>query len=260
MRCSLQTEPLVSFAGETRLLVTGASSGIGAAIALLCNSLGATVIAGGRSREKLEKVKARAAHPDFFYPEPGDLTIDMDTLPLWVQTLRERYGKFSGAAFAAGKTLTAPFMLYDQAQARELFDLLFHAPLTLAKAVADRRNCLPSASIIFIAAAASIAPNKGQTIYGAAKAALVCAARCMGKELAPRGIRVNCISPGLVRTPMLEETLSLLGEDFLQQEEPLYPLGFGRPEDVAGLAAFLLSSAGRWVTGQNWLIDGGRLA
>jgi NAD(P)-dependent dehydrogenase (short-subunit alcohol dehydrogenase family) len=260
MPCSPFTEPLVTFAGEDRILVTGASSGIGAAIALRCNGLGATVIAGGRSREKLEAVKARAARPELFYLEPRDLAVSPDTLPQWVQTLRERYGKFGGLVCAAGKTLTAPFMLYDPAQARELFDLLCHTPLTLARAVLDRRNCLPACGIVFIAAAASIAPNKGQSVYGAAKAALVCAARCMAKELAPRGIRVNCISPGLVRTPMLEETVALLGEEFLREEESLYPLGLGTPEDVAGLAAFLLSSAARWITGQNWLADGGRLA
>jgi NAD(P)-dependent dehydrogenase (short-subunit alcohol dehydrogenase family) len=260
MSCATQTKALAAFTDGEHILVTGASSGIGAAIALRCNALGATVIAGGRSREKLEAIKARAAHPDRFHPEPHDLAVALDMLPQWVQALRERYGKFSGLAFAAGKTLTAPFMHYDPEQARELFDLLCHAPLTVAGAVADRRNSLPGCGIVFIAAAASIAPNKGQTIYGAAKAALVCAARCMSRELAPRGIRVNCVSPGLVRTPMLEETISLLGEDFLREEEALYPLGLGLPEDVAGLTAFLLSSAGRWVTGQNWLIDGGRSA
>jgi NAD(P)-dependent dehydrogenase (short-subunit alcohol dehydrogenase family) len=260
MPCSPRTEALVAFTGETCILITGASSGIGAVVALCCNGLGATVIASGRSREKLEAVKKRAARPESFHIEPRDLTVSPDTLPQWVQTLRERYGKFGGLVCAAGKTLTAPFMLYDAAQARELFDLLCHIPLILAQAVADRRNCLPACSIVFIAAVAAVAPNKGQSVYGAAKAALVCAARGMSKELAPRGIRVNCVSPGLVRTPMLDETVALLGEDFLREEEALYPLGLGMPEDVAGAAAFLLSSAGRWITGQNWLLDGGRLA
>lgn len=259
MTCSLDPRP--SFAEGTVILVTGASSGIGAAIALRLNALGAVVIASGRDRDKLADIKQRAPFPTLCHLETKDLVADIDALPQWIEELRIRYGKLGGLAFAAGKTMTMPFMGYDRAAALKVFDLLCHAPIMLAKAIVDRRNCVAEGlSILFIAAAASIAPNKGQTVYGAAKAALVCAARCMAKELAPRSIRVNCISPGLVRTPMLDETVALLGDDFLQHEESLYPLGLGLPEDVANLAAFLLSPAARWLTGQNVLIDGGRLA
>lgn len=259
MPCS--SDPLVAFEKTRVLLVTGASSGIGAAIALRCNALGAAIIASGRSRSKLETLRAEARHPERFHLEPRDLAVDIEELPRWVEELRERYGKIGGFAFSAGRTQTMPFLQYERASALELFDLLCHVPLLLAKAVLDRRNCLSDGfSALFIASAASIAPNKGQALYGAAKAALVCAARCMSKELAPRGIRVNCISPGLVRTPLLDEMTELLGEDFLQKEEAQYPLGIGLPEDVANLAAFLLSSAGKWITGQNLLIDGGLLA
>ena len=258
MACSPET--MSSFAENRVILVTGASSGIGASIALRLNELGAVVIASGRNEGKLDALKRRAHSPTHFHLEPKDLAADIEALPQWVEELRIRYGKLSGLAFAAGKTATMPFMQYEHAAALKMFDLLCHAPLMLSKAVIDRRNCVAKGlSLLFIAAAASIAPNKGQTIYGAAKAALVCAARCMAKELAPRSIRVNCISPGLVRTPMLDETVELLGEGFLQHEEPLYPLGLGLPEDVANLAAFLLSPAARWITGQNVLIDGGRL-
>lgn len=253
-------EAVSSFAEDTIILVTGASSGIGSAIALRLNELGAVVIASGRNKGRLDDLKRRALFPTRFYLEAKDLVADMEMLPQWVEDLRIRYGKLSGLAFAAGKTATIPFMQYEHTFAIKMFDLLYHAPLMLAKAVAARKNCAANGlSLLFIAAAASIAPNKGQTVYGAAKAALVCAARCMAKELAPRSIRVNCISPGLVRTPMLDETVELLGEEFIQHEEPLYPLGLGLPEDVASLAAFLLSPSARWITGQNVLIDGGRL-
>lgn len=262
MPCSPAEQPFVQFHPDNDLfLITGASSGLGAAIALRLNALGASVIANGRSTAKLEAIRQQAAFPDCVHLEPHDLLADIDALPRWIGDLRERYGKFRGFAFSAGKTQTAPFMQYDRASALELFDLLCHVPLLLAKAVLDRRNCRSDGfSALFIAAAASIAPNKGQSVYSAAKAALVGAARCMSKELAPRGIRVNCISPGLVRTPMLEETTALLGDEFLQTEGALYPLGIGMPEDIGNMAAFLLSPAGRWVTGQNILIDGGRLA
>lgn len=243
------------------VLVTGASSGIGAAIALRLNTLGYVVIAHGRDVAKLESVKRQASCPARMHLEPRELLTETEGIPQWVSELRSRYGRLAGMAFAAGQTVTMPFMQYDHSCALRLFDLLCHVPLMIAKAVIDRRNCVEQGvSLVFVASAASVAPNKGQLIYGAAKAALVCAARCMSKELAPRGIRVNCISPGLVRTPMLDETSAVLGDSFLQKEEALYPLGLGEPEDVAELAAFLLSPATRWMSGQNIVIDGGRLA
>ena len=247
------------FDASSVMLVTGASSGIGAAIALRLNALGATVIANGTDVSRLEDVRGRAEHPERFHLAPRDLLEDIPGLASWVRELCLRHGALGGLVCAAGRTETMPLAGYERGRALALFDLLLHVPLELAKAVAHRRHCAAGLSIVFIAAAASVAPNKGQLVYGAAKAALVCAARCMSKELAPRGIRVNCISPGLVRTPMMEETVSLLGEDFLREEASRYPLGLGVPEDVAGLAAFLLSPSSRWMTGQNLLLDGGRL-
>ncbi len=252
--------PEIAF-GEAPILVTGASSGIGAAIALRLNSFGARVIASGRKAEKLESVRKQAPFPELFYPEPKDLLADIANLDQWVSLLVARYGRLAGLAFAAGITETSPFLAYEYTSGVKLFDLLVHAPLMVAKGASLRKNHLAeSFSIVFIAAAAAVSPNKGQMLYGAAKAALVCAARCMAKELAAQNIRVNCISPGLVKTRMLDETVELLGENFITREESLYPLGFGEPEDVANMAAFLLSPATKWVTAQNILVDGGRLA
>lgn len=252
--------PDITF-GESPILVTGASSGIGAAIALRLNSFGARVIASGRNAAKLEDVRSQAPSPQFFYPEQKDLAADIAELDKWVDGLASRYGKFGGLAFAAGATETAPFSLYEYAAGINMFNLLFHAPVMVAKGVTRRKNCVQDGlSIVFIAAAAAISPNKGQMTYAAAKAALVRAAHCMAKELASRKVRVNCISPGLVKTPMLDATVELLGEDFATREEKLYPLGLGEPEDVANMAVFLLSPAARWITAQNILVDGGRLA
>lgn len=247
--------------GQAPILVTGASSGIGAAIALRVNSFGAHVIATGRDAARLEETRSHAAFPDLFILEQKDLLSHIGELDKWVAELTGRYGKLGGLAFAAGVTEISPFSRYEYANGLKMFDLLLHAPLMLAKGVAQRKNCVPTGlSMVFIAAAASISPNKGQMVYAAAKAALVCAAHCMAKELAPRQARVNCISPGLVKTPMLEATVDLLGEDFVMREEKLYPLGLGDPGDIANMTAFLLSPAARWITAQNIIVDGGRLA
>lgn len=250
---------MISFNAGQRFLVTGASSGIGRACALLLNRLGATVIAVGRSEQRLNEARAQASAPEHFLPYVRDLTQDMDKLPLWVRRLAASHGKLAGMLHSAGKTWNIPMQSYDLDTARQAFDLLCHAPLLLARGFADRRaNVGAGATMTFIAAAATERPNQGQGMYSAAKAALVTAVRCMANELALRKIRANCISPGLVQTSMLDYTVQQLGTAFLERELSAYPLGLGTPEDVASLAVFLLSDHARWFTGQNIILTGGR--
>lgn len=250
---------MITFSAQDIILVTGASSGIGRATALLLNRLGATVLASGRNRERLETLQQECVNPENMYLETMDLCADLDALPAWVATLKARYGKLRGLAFCAGQTWNLPMSQLSADMGRLAFDVCCLAPLMTARGFCDRRNCIGAgASIVFVAAAAACEPNPGQGAYGAAKAALVCAARCLSKEVASRKIRVNCISPGLVATPMMEATVRELGDDFLRREEAVYPLGFGQPENVADTAAFLLSDAAGWMTGQNLLLSGGR--
>lgn len=250
---------MIAFAAKDIVLVTGASSGIGRATALLLNRLGATVLASGRNTERLESVRNECADPARMYPEPLDLCANPDALPAWVSELRARYGKLRGLAFCAGQTWNLPMSQLSAEMGRRAFDVCCLAPLMTARGFCDRRNCIGAgASVVFVAAAAACDPNPGQGAYGAAKAGLVCAARCLSKEVASRRIRVNCVSPGLVATPMMEATVRELGDDFVRREEAAYPLGFGQPENVADTVAFLLSDAAGWMTGQNLLLSGGR--
>ena len=250
---------MTTFSAAQRILVTGASSGIGRAIALLLNERGATVLANGRDMERLEQVRTACADPSRMLLAPRDMTADMESLPAWLKGLSRQFGPLHGLVCSAGATWNAPMALYDLAKVRQLFDLCCHAPLLLGGAFCDRRaNTGAGAAIVFIAAAAAVAPNPGQGAYGAAKAALVSGAVCLAKEAAPRGVRVNCIFPGLVQGPMMDATVEQLGMSFLEREQPLYPLGFGKPQDVASMAAFMLSQEASWLTGQNIMLAGGR--
>ncbi len=250
---------MISFRQEDLLLVTGAGSGIGKAVALACNALGATVVATGRALDKLQAVKNESINPNAFHLEPLDLLADLDALPHWIKSLRERHGKFKGLVCCAGHAGIMPLREYSRTAAAQLFDIHFHAPILLAKGFADRRNNAgPGSSIVFISSAAALAREPGLSAYGGAKAALQAASSVLSKELAPQKIRVNAIAPAVVRTPMGEAYLSFLSEEGAKKEVAAYPLGIGEPDDVAGMVAFLLSDAGRWITGQTIVMDGGR--
>lgn len=240
-------------------LVTGASSGIGRSIALKLNEMGATVLANGRNIERLEETIKLAQFPGKIKPVARDLAEDMAGIPKWLAQLAAENGKLRGLVCSAGITYNAPMSFYDIAKARQIFDICCHSPLKLGSAFCGRRvNAGAGSAIVFIAAAAALDPNPGQGMYAAAKAALVGGARCMAKEAAPHKIRVNCISPGLVDSPMMEATVKQLGDGFLAREIGQYPLGIGTPADVAELAIFLLSDRSRWLTGQNIPLTGGR--
>ena len=111
--------------------------------------------------------------------------------------------------------------------------------------------------MLFLSSVSAVHPEKGHCLYGAAKAALAAAMKAVSRETALKGLRVHCLAPGWIRTPMLDAAKENMGESFAAQEESRYPLGFGEPEDVAWMAAFLLSDKARWITGLNFVLGGG---
>lgn len=251
---------MISFDESQKFLVTGAGSGIGRATALLLNSLGATVIGLGRGVVKLEACRQQAANPDHFFCAPFDLAENADDIPALLASLRKEHGKLTGLCASAGQFHMDAMRNFDRSVSDHMNLINFQAPILLAKNFADRRNCQGAGSaIVFIAAFGGVLPQPGLLSYGAAKAALIAGAKSLAKELGSRKIRVNCISPAIIRTPMTEGDYSaFMGYDVLAAEAPLYPLGLGEPEDIASAAVFLLSSASRWMTGQNLVLDGGR--
>ena len=100
----------------------------------------------------------------------------------------------------------------------------------------------------------------GKTLYSMTKGALLSASRSLALELAPKKIRVNCISPGVVDTPMSQSAVYSQSEESLNRIRSLHPLGLGRVEDVAHACVFLLSDEARWITGTNLFVDGGYTA
>ena len=243
----------MDFLQEQIYIVTGASSGIGKAIAWKLNEQGASVVTVARSLEKLNDAKNLAKYPNNFYVEQKDLLENIEDLPNYVTELKKKYGKFSGLACVAGVDVIQTLQTLNIEDVENTFKLNYQVPIFLSKGFADRRNNVgEGSSIVFITSIAGVYPDKGQIVYGASKAALIAASRSISKELSSRKIRCNCISPAWVETPMFEKQKELIGVDISN-----YALGIGQPSDVASLASYLLSSDARWITGQNYILEGG---
>ena len=236
-------------------IVTGASSGLGKATALLLNELGASVVAIARREDKLKELKSECKFPENFYIEVKDLTEDIDGLPKYVKELKEKYGKFSGLAYCAGITDVTPLRGLSFERIQEVFNIDYYAPIFMAKGIVDKRNNIGlGTSIVLISSAAGICPSRGMVSYCGAKAALINSAKVISKEYSPLGIRINVVSPSDIATPMTQ-TGDI--KDFVENRKDSYPFGIGEPNDVANMIAYLLSDKAKFISGQNYVIDSG---
>ena len=248
---------MIQFTTEDKFIVTGASSGLGQGVVLLLNKLGATVIGIARNHARLEETRNKCEHPENFFAEELDVTADIDGLPTYVKSLREKYGKFRGMAICHGISRVSPMQLVSYTSLQEMFNCDYFAPMMLAKGFVDRRNNTGrGAALVAIASISALACHRGMIEYAGAKAGLVASMRALSREVAPFGVRVNTVCPADVKTPMV----MCSSNEGKKERETKYPLGFGEPEDVANMIVYLLSDDAKWITSQNYVIDcGGEL-
>ncbi len=237
-----------SLAGK-RILVTGASSGIGRQTAIACAQQGAQVVFTGRDAARL------AATADVLAGEGHVQCVADLTVPEQLTALAEQCGAIDGVVHAAGISRLVPLRMLKQAHLDEMFGHNVYAPMLLTRELLARRRLQPKGSIVFVSAVASHVGPLASSAYSASKAALLGCMRSLGLEVAKQGIRVNCIAPGYVRTPMLDglATGGLNTDDYAA----LAPLGMGEPQVVALAAVFYLADASRWITRNYFVIDGG---
>ena len=247
---------MIKFTPEDKFIVTGASSGLGQGVALLLNKLGATVIGIARNWERLTETKQKSEHPGNFFIEEKDVTSDIDGLPAYVKSLREKYGKFRGMAICHGISRVSPMQLVTYASMQEMFNCDYFAPMMLAKGFVDRRNNVGhGAALVAIASIAALTSHRCMVEYSGSKSALIASMRALSREVAPFGIRINTVAPSDIKTPMV-----LNADSHVAIRETNYPLGFGEVSDVANMIVYLLSDDAKWITSQNYVIDcGGEL-
>ena len=162
-----------------------------------------------------------------------------------------------GVVHCAGVSKLLPFSLTSAPQLSEVMRLNYEAPVLLTQRLLKRKLINKGGSIVFISSVAGLVGTKGTSIYAGSKGALNSMVRVLALECAHLKIRANCVAPGIVQTPMVSEIESAMSTEAFQEYEKLFPLGFGKPEDVANASVFLLSEAGRWITGTTVVLDGG---
>jgi NAD(P)-dependent dehydrogenase (short-subunit alcohol dehydrogenase family) len=229
------------------ILVTGASSGIGRAAARAITLAGGSVIASGRNADRLAETAAQFVRPADHVTVVADLTDDSD-----VGRLADTTGTIDGVVHAAGVKAPVPLRVATRKFIEERFNTNYVATALLTQRLLAKNRIANGGSILFMSSISAHTGTHGMAIYSATKAALIATAKCLALEVAKRSIRVNCVSPGVVRSPLWADA----DPNWLEAMEKRYPLGLGTPEDVANASVFFLSDASRWITGQTLIMDG----
>lgn len=239
-----------SLEGKT-LFITGASSGIGAATAIACANQGAKVVVTGRNQERLQSVLDQLEGE-------GHLAIACDMCSSEdVALLSNQLPALDGMVFCAGITRTIPVKRIKKEDISDIFATNLISPIEIVNQLVKQKKVNKGGSIVFISSISSSYADMGNSVYAATKGGLISFSRVLALELAPKGVRANCVRPGFVAGTGMTEGLSRLSEDQIELERQKYPLGFGETSDIANGIIYLLSDASKWVTGTTLTIDGG---
>jgi NAD(P)-dependent dehydrogenase (short-subunit alcohol dehydrogenase family) len=239
-----------SLEGKT-ILVTGASSGIGRAIAVECSKMGAQVIITARNTERLEET---LSHMEGSWHS-------IVTADLCKEDERNRLldipVSLDGVIHCAGLVKTMLFPFIDAESLSSVMDVNFTAPALLSAQIVKRKRLTKNSSIVFISSiSGNVCVWGGNSIYSSSKAAINGLMKNMALDLAAKGIRVNSVCPGMVETSIFDN--KMISREQLEEDRKRYPLKrYGRPEEIAWAVMYLLSDASKWVTGSSLLIDGG---
>ena len=238
-----------SLEGKT-ILVTGASSGIGRATAIECSKMGATVVVTARNEERLKEtlgVLEGQGHSMIIC----DLTSDDE-----LNNLVELCPELDGLVCNAGINKLAPIRMLKEADMSNIFSVNTFSPIFLLQKLTKKKKIKDDGSVVFTSSISGIgAAAVGESMYIASKGAISAFVKAAALEYSKKGVRVNAVCPGMVKTDMSDAYELNEGDN---EDLKNYPLGrYATLEDIAWGIIYLLSNASSWVTGTNMVIDGG---
>ena len=237
-----------------RILITGASSGIGRATAIACAEAGAaSCLLTGRNREALEATALILPDGCEGIVKVCDLS---DTSAM--EEMVAEIDAVDGVGCNAGINKMRPLQFCNEKDLKEIFTVNCFAPMLLVRQLVKKKKIAKDSSIVFTASISGYSNvSVGNSVYGASKSALSAYMKYAALELAPKGIRCNAVHPGRIETPLIHSGIT--SEEDIARDIQRYPLGrYGRPEEVAWSIVYLLSDAAAWITGTDLVIDGGR--
>lgn len=236
-------------------IVTGAASGIGKATAELLSGIGAKVLLVDIDKEKLELVSSQM---------PGEtdiLVLDLiqtEGIKGLIKDKIRTFGKINGFVHCAGLPYIAPLNAINSDKSDKVFRLNTYAAIELAKICSNKQIYAgEGGSFVLISSVYGLVGSAANVVYAMSKSAIIGITKSLSIELAQKGIRVNCIAPGFVKTRMMNDNVDSFDESYLSNLEKLHPMGMGDSESIAEPIAFMLSDASRWITGAVLSVDGG---
>lgn len=233
------------------ILVTGSSAGIGKQIAISASEMGANCWITGRNLERIQNTISNLSLTGNHKGIQADLNSEEE-----IKQLVSSLSSLDGVVLNAGMLKTAPFKFIKKEQIEESMQVNFTSSMLLLNELVKQKKLNKNASIVFISSiGGNVIGHVGNVIYSATKGAINGVVKVLALEMANRGIRVNSVMPGMIKTDLWDN--GFYSEEQIAEDEKKYPLGYGEPQDVANTVVFLLSNASKWMTGSHLLLDGG---
>lgn len=239
---------------KSTILVTGASSGMGASTAKLLSDTHRVILCG-RDVDRLQRVLLECNGNDnliwpFDLGETDKIEVSLGNF------LKQNNLTVAGLAHCAGMIKYVPVKLFSSKEFENIFKVNVISAAIIVKTLCSRKyNSSKLESVVFISSNISNFGAKAHALYSASKAGLDGLMHSLAVELAPK-VRVNSVLPGAVETKMTEHIFD--NTDLISRMQMTYPMGLGTTKDIAHAIKFLLSDESRWITGQQLTVDGGR--
>jgi len=242
----------MSFASleNKKILITGASSGIGAQAARSFHKAGASIIVSARNLEKLNELKNElGSDVDVI---AADLLVENE-----LNALVDNCSNLDGVFFCTGLVSPYPVHFIQQKSFDKVFKTNFNASAFLCARLFKKKKINEGSSLVFMSSISSDFAHKGGALYASAKAAINALSKSISIEYAHKGIRSNVIKAAMVKTAIFDQAEAAVTKEKMALHEKDYPLGFGETTDVCNAARFLLSDDSKWITGTDLVMDGG---